>query len=570
MPTPTQTLANKPPLSIPLPSTPKPPMKDAIAPVPPSPRLPFFEKFKNKLPGVNPTADRFQGIHNSPPRAANSMPAPATNSVSGGTSSSSSSSAGAQKALPNAPSSSASGSDYSGLAYANSTDYEDGDGERRGRKSNLAMNIKSPPLTQAMFRTISTGPKVQFGSVSERSRSNDSVGSGGSRSLSRVRGDQRVNEARNTTHSQPSHSRDNSVSSYSSNADSDHCQRSSQQSSQPRDRSNSFAIAQALGLSQKPPSEYAKLGGPGVNSVEGRIARSASGSSSGTGNRSGYSRGGSEKGEGVPPLPHPKVLEPSSSSLLSKGGSDKSREGTGDKDVYDDDENNVLNVPMVKAQRSNTMQGTSSPDLKTIKLPMRAQSEREKDRVIGDRVVRKEKEQERGKEKEKEKRKYRVCLRCAKNIEDGRWVSSDGGGILCEKCWKNMYLPKVCGPFPCSFEDIYLKRFGIQCRRCNLTIEKQAVSSADGQLKGKYHKECFNCHKCHVRSSPQSRFLEIKPFIFSNPSLTRHSTFTTANLSAPITTTKRTTRSVLRRVAASPSRVPVRCRTRAIGIILST
>jgi hypothetical protein len=31
-----------------------------------------------------------------------------------------------------------------------------------------------------------------------------------------------------------------------------------------------------------------------------------------------------------------------------------------------------------------------------------------------------------------------------------------------------------------------------------LPIEKQAVSSADGQLKGKYHKECFNCHVCHV------------------------------------------------------------------------
>lgn len=39
---------------------------------------------------------------------------------------------------------------------------------------------------------------------------------------------------------------------------------------------------------------------------------------------------------------------------------------------------------------------------------------------------------------------------------------------------------------------------GIQCRRCNLPIEKQAVSSSDGQLKGKYHRDCFNCHSCHV------------------------------------------------------------------------
>ncbi|KAK7020500.1 hypothetical protein R3P38DRAFT_2969828 [Favolaschia claudopus] len=74
-------------------------------------------------------------------------------------------------------------------------------------------------------------------------------------------------------------------------------------------------------------------------------------------------------------------------------------------------------------------------------------------------------------------RKPKVCVRCEKKIDDGKWVSVDGGGVLCEKCWKNMYLPK--------------------CRRCNLPIEKQAVSSSDGQLKGKYHRECFNCHTCH-------------------------------------------------------------------------
>jgi len=53
----------------------------------------------------------------------------------------------------------------------------------------------------------------------------------------------------------------------------------------------------------------------------------------------------------------------------------------------------------------------------------------------------------------------------------------DGGRVLCDQCWKNMYLPK--------------------CRRCDLPIEKQAVSSSDGQLKGKYHRDCFNCHICH-------------------------------------------------------------------------
>jgi len=65
--------------------------------------------------------------------------------------------------------------------------------------------------------------------------------------------------------------------------------------------------------------------------------------------------------------------------------------------------------------------------------------------------------------------------------------------VLCDKCWKNMYLPK--------------------CRRCNLPIEKQAVSSSDGQLKGKYHRDCFNCHKCH-KPFPDKTFyvFDGKPF----------------------------------------------------------
>lgn len=33
------------------------------------------------------------------------------------------------------------------------------------------------------------------------------------------------------------------------------------------------------------------------------------------------------------------------------------------------------------------------------------------------------------------------------------------------------------------------------------------MSSSDGQLKGKYHRECFNCHTCHVCLSPT-----IQPF----------------------------------------------------------
>jgi hypothetical protein len=70
----------------------------------------------------------------------------------------------------------------------------------------------------------------------------------------------------------------------------------------------------------------------------------------------------------------------------------------------------------------------------------------------------------------------KYCVRCEQSIPDGRWIQTDGPGVLCEQCWKAMYLPK--------------------CRRCNLTIEGAAISSADGQLKGKYHRECFSCFTC--------------------------------------------------------------------------
>ena len=37
----------------------------------------------------------------------------------------------------------------------------------------------------------------------------------------------------------------------------------------------------------------------------------------------------------------------------------------------------------------------------------------------------------------------RTCTKCSKRIEDGRWIKAEGAGVLCERCWKTMYLPKV-------------------------------------------------------------------------------------------------------------------------------
>jgi hypothetical protein len=45
---------------------------------------------------------------------------------------------------------------------------------------------------------------------------------------------------------------------------------------------------------------------------------------------------------------------------------------------------------------------------------------------------------------DRHREKVMTCIRCSKNIEDKRWIRVENGkGVLCDKCWKNMYLPKV-------------------------------------------------------------------------------------------------------------------------------
>ncbi|EIW66279.1 hypothetical protein TREMEDRAFT_70205 [Tremella mesenterica DSM 1558] len=77
---------------------------------------------------------------------------------------------------------------------------------------------------------------------------------------------------------------------------------------------------------------------------------------------------------------------------------------------------------------------------------------------------------------ERERTRRKICQKCHEEVGgDKRFVERDGV-VLCEKDWKKLYLPS--------------------CRRCNLPIEKSAVSSSDGQLKGKWHRSCFTCTKC--------------------------------------------------------------------------
>ncbi|KAG6335855.1 hypothetical protein ID866_3245 [Astraeus odoratus] len=143
-----------------------------------------------------------------------------------------------------------------------------------------------------------------------------------------------------------------------------------------------------------------------------------------------------------------------------------------------------------KPNRSNTVPGPASPENKTPKLPTRSHTNPSHPLVHSERV---KAAGEVARIRNGCPKNDRICARCDAKLQGGRWIQMDGGGVLCERCWKNMYLPK--------------------CRRCNLPIEKQAVSSRDGQLKGKYHKDCFNCHTCH-KPFPDKEFyvFDGKPF----------------------------------------------------------
>jgi len=74
------------------------------------------------------------------------------------------------------------------------------------------------------------------------------------------------------------------------------------------------------------------------------------------------------------------------------------------------------------------------------------------------------------------RRPKRVCVSCGNAVGGSRRFVERDGVILCEADWKKLYLPS--------------------CRRCEQPIEKSAVSSSDGQLKGKWHRACFTCSRC--------------------------------------------------------------------------
>ncbi|TKY86816.1 hypothetical protein EX895_004457 [Sporisorium graminicola] len=101
-------------------------------------------------------------------------------------------------------------------------------------------------------------------------------------------------------------------------------------------------------------------------------------------------------------------------------------------------------------------------------------------------------------ERKKKERAAKRCCICDCSLSSSRtpFVERDGK-LLCARDWKELYLPK--------------------CRKCNLIVEKGAVKSSDGALRGVFHRSCFSCAAC------EAPFTDGSFYVFNNqPYCSRH------------------------------------------------
>lgn len=102
------------------------------------------------------------------------------------------------------------------------------------------------------------------------------------------------------------------------------------------------------------------------------------------------------------------------------------------------------------------------------------------------------------KEKRRKERLAKRCCICDCSLSSSRtpFVERDGK-FLCARDWKELYLPK--------------------CRKCKLSVERGAVKSSDGALRGVFHRSCFSCAAC------EAPFTDGSFYVFNNqPYCSRH------------------------------------------------
>jgi PDZ and LIM domain protein 5/6/7 len=83
-------------------------------------------------------------------------------------------------------------------------------------------------------------------------------------------------------------------------------------------------------------------------------------------------------------------------------------------------------------KRSSTLSPPVSP--RNLAPDYESKSDRQRSARSNDTATRTDK---------KPAKKVKVCVRCEKRIDDGKWIAMENSSVLCERCWKNLYLPKV-------------------------------------------------------------------------------------------------------------------------------
>ncbi|CAG8757248.1 9432_t:CDS:2, partial [Acaulospora morrowiae] len=90
-----------------------------------------------------------------------------------------------------------------------------------------------------------------------------------------------------------------------------------------------------------------------------------------------------------------------------------------------------------------------------------------------------------------------LCAKCKKPIDPNVGHVEREGKVYCPNDFTDLFFPK--------------------CRRCNLPVEREAISASDGKLEGKWHVKCFSCHTCS-KEFPDGSF-----YVFDNaPYCKRH------------------------------------------------
>lgn len=155
--------------------------------------------------------------------------------------------------------------------------------------------------------------------------------------------------------------------------------------------------------------------------------------------------------------------------------------------------------PMPKSSRGRSE--PSSPRLVATPAPKRTDRERVLEKEL-ERLRERERNRQmqalRLKEKKRREREAKRCCVCDCSLTSSRtpFVERDGK-LLCARDWKELYLPK--------------------CRKCNLAVEKGAVKSSDGALRGVFHRNCFACAAC------EAPFRDGSFYVYNNqPYCSRH------------------------------------------------